>query len=193
MNPYFWLFAVCALLMTPITANISVRFSHGVRYRFRLQAAGLPFLQKKEENHPEEEEVDARDAVRGALSPELPVLISLWRGGDIQRALRSLQLEAVYLRAHLSFSDAAATAVAYAFVRTVAQTLALCARDSARVQGRVEANFREDGSELFVRCIVSARLGSLGAAAIRLGMAVKRARAKLSTAEEENHAEAASH
>lgn len=191
MNPYFWLFSVCALLMTPLSAHVSVRLGQGVRYRVRLQAAGLPFLQKKEESQPEEEEqVDAREVARGALSPDLPVALSLWRSGAIRRALGALRLDSLYIHARISFADAAATAMAYAAVRTFAQTLALCVPNPARVQGRVEADFRGEGTEIFARCIVSGRLGSLGAAALRLGWAVTRTRARL--LEEDSYA-AASH
>lgn len=191
MNPYFWLFSACALLMTPLSAQISVRVGHGVRYRVRLQAAGLPFLQKREENHPEEEErVDVQEVAHGALSPELPVALSLWKSGAIRRALGTLRLESLYLHAHISFEDAAATALIYAAVRSAAQTITLCAATPNRVQGRVEADFRGEGTEVFARCMVSGRLGSLGAAALRLGWAAWRTRARL--LEEDSYA-AASH
>ena len=47
MNLYFWLFALYALLITPVGAQVHVRIDHGVHYRIRLQAAGLPVLRKR--------------------------------------------------------------------------------------------------------------------------------------------------
>lgn len=191
MNPYFWLFSICAFLMTPLSVQVSVRLGHGVRYRVRFQAAGIPLLRKKEVNRPEEEEtLDAQEVARSALSPELPVVLALWKSGALRRALGALHMEALSIHARISFADAAATAMIYAAVRAVAQALVMCVKNPGRVQGRVEANFQCQGTEIFVRCMVSGRLGSLGAAAIRLGLDVVRTRARL--LEEDSYA-AASH
>ena len=55
MNPYLLAFSIYALLITPITLHVSVRVGRQVRYRLRLQAAGLPFLRKIKEPQPQEE------------------------------------------------------------------------------------------------------------------------------------------
>ena len=44
MNPYLMAFSIYALLITPVTLHASVRVGRQVRYRLRVQAAGLPCL-----------------------------------------------------------------------------------------------------------------------------------------------------
>ena len=46
MNPYLMAFSIYALLITPVTLHASVRVGRQVRYRPRVQAAGLPFIRK---------------------------------------------------------------------------------------------------------------------------------------------------
>ena len=91
-----------------------------------------------------------------------------------------------------SFDDAAATALCYAAVQTLLRTLA-CAGVLPRVlDGRVEMDFQAKGTEVFASGIISARLGSLGMAAIQLGAALLGERARRNRSEEETYA-AASH
>ena len=53
MNLYFWLFSLCALLMTPIGAQVHIRVEHGIHYRVRLLAAGLPVFRRKKQEEPD--------------------------------------------------------------------------------------------------------------------------------------------
>lgn len=190
MNLYFWLFALYALLITPVGAQVHVRFDHGVHYRIRLQAAGLPVLRKKDQEESRETQLQSQDVMKGMKNGDLGLMIALIRQGHVQRILRRLQWRDVEIRARISFADAAWTAVSYAFVRTCLQTLAPIR--TLPLRGRVEMDFRGEGTRVAFRCIVSARLGSLTAAVIRLWLAAAGYRAKRLAAEEEEYA-AASH
>ena len=44
MNLYFWLFLLYAVLITPVGVRVHVCVDQGIRYRIRIQAAGLPFI-----------------------------------------------------------------------------------------------------------------------------------------------------
>ena len=193
MNLYFWLFSLCAVLSVPIRIHVSARLGREVRYRMRMQAAGLPVVKKKtEEERTDEETVDSAKMAKRLFALDGPLVFSLLREGHLKRAMHALRVELFYVHARLSFENAALTAMSYAAVRTFLQTALLCLHHPPTIQGRVEMDFRQQGSEVFVRCILSARLGSLLAAALRLFAAILRIRARLLTKEEENYA-AASH
>ena len=110
MNPYLLAFSIYALLITPITLHISVRVGRQVRYRLRVQAAGLPFLRKIKEPQPQEEHtVHEEDVARTLSEPWIwPALraIGLKR---LRRALHAVHLESAYLHVRFSFDDAAVT------------------------------------------------------------------------------------
>lgn len=125
MNPYLLAFSIYALLITPITLHVSVRVGRQVRYRLRVQAAGLPFLRKIKEPQPQEEHtVHEEDVARTLSEPWIwPALraIGLKR---LRRALHAVHLESAYLHVRFSFDDAAATALCYAALQTLLRTLA---------------------------------------------------------------------
>lgn len=70
MNPYLLAFSIYALLITPVTLHVSVRVGRQVRYRLRLQAAGLPFLRKIKEPQPQEEHTVHEEDVARTLNSE---------------------------------------------------------------------------------------------------------------------------
>ena len=193
MNPYLLAFSIYALLITPVTLHVSVRVGRQVRYRLRVQAAGLPFLRKIKEPQPQEEHtVHEEDVARTLSEPWIwPALraIGLKR---LRRALHAVHLESAYLHVRFSFDDAAATALCYAALQTLLRTLACAGALPRTLDGRVEMDFRAEGTEVFTSGIIGARLGSLGMAAIQLGAALLGARARLNRTEEETYA-AASH
>lgn len=179
MNPYFWLFSLYAFLITPIRVHVSVRIGKGVWYRVRLQAAGLPFVRKTDA--PEAEEPVQQEDVARTLSGWQP-FVQLVREGEVQKALRVIHMETLYVHARFSFNDAALTALCYAGLHTLLRTLFHCGLSPRALSGRVEADFDGRGTQLFVRSIISARLGSLVPAAIRLWTAyAKHARLKEET------------
>ena len=188
MNPYLLAFSIYALLITPITLHVSVRVGRQVRYRLRVQAAGLPFLRKIKEPQPQEEHtVHEEDVARTLSEPWIwPALraIGLKR---LRRALHAVHLESAYLHVRFSFDDAAATAL-----QPLLRTLACAGALPRTLDGRVEMDFRAEGTEVFASGIIGARLGSLGMAAIQLGAALLGARARRNRTEEETYA-AASH
>ena len=193
MNPYLMAFSIYALLIAPVTLHASVRVGRQVRYRLRVQAAGLPFIRKTEEPTPQEERtVHEEDVARTLSEPWLwPALraIGLKR---LKRLLRAVHLESAYLHVRFSFDDAAATALSYAALQTLLRTLACAGALPRTLEGRVEMDFRAEGTEVFASGIIGARLGSLGMAAIQLGAALLAERARLNRTEEETYA-AASH
>ena len=193
MNPYLLAFSIYALLITPVTLHCSVRVGKAVRYRLRIQAAGLPFIRKTKEPPPQEERtVHEEDVARTLSEPWIWPAIRVVGLRRLKRLLRAIHLESAYLHVRFSFDDAAATALCYAAVQTLLRTLA-CAGVLPRVlDGRVEMDFQAKGTEVFASGIISARLGSLGMAAIQLGAALLGERARRNRTEEETYA-AASH
>ena len=190
MNLYFWLFALYALLITPVGAQIHIRVDHGIHYRVRLRAAGLPFLHKKKEEEPQDTRLHYGDVMQSMKERDYGLFASLMRQGHFGRILRLFEWQDTEIRARISFEDAALTALVYTLIQTVLQTAAHI--HPLPLKGRVEMDFRGEGTLLSIRCIATARLGNLTAAAIRLWLASARYRAKHSSAEEENYA-AASH
>ena len=191
MNLYFWLFALYALLITPVGAQVHVRIDHGVHYRIRIRAAGLPVLRKKKEENPQEEmHIQSTDVMKGMKNWNYGLFAALMKQGHLLRLFRLFDWRDLEIRARISFEDAALTAVTYALIRTVLQSMAPIR--PLPVRGRVEMDFRGEGSTFSLRCIADARLGKLMAAAIRLWLAIVRHRMKQLKTEEEQHA-AASH
>ena len=193
MNPYLLAFSIYALLITPVTLHCSVRVGKAVRYRLRIQAAGLPFIRKTKEPPPQEERtVHEEDVARTLSEPWIWPAIRAVGLRRLKRLLRAIHLESASLHVRFPFDDAAATALCYAAVQTLLRTLA-CAGVLPRVlDGRVEMDFQAKGTEVFASGIISARLGSLGMAAIQLGAALLGERARRNRTEEETYA-AASH
>ena len=188
MNLYFWLFALYALLITPVGAQVHIRIDHGVHYRVRLRAAGLPVLRKKKEEDPKQEiSLRSGDMMKNW---DYGMFAMLMHEGHFGRILRLFEWQDLNIRARISFEDAALTAMLYALIRTVLQTVSHI--HPPPVKGRVEMDFQGNGTKISLRCIGFARLGSITAAAIRLWLAVLSYRAKRSAAEEETYA-AASH
>lgn len=190
MNLYFWLFALYALLITPVGAQIHIRIDHGFHYRLRLRAAGFPVLRKMEQEEPRDVQLRSDDLMKGAKEMDYGLLIALIRQGHLSRIIRLFEWRDIEVLARISFEDAALTAMVYSLVRTVLQTAAHIR--PLPMRGRVEMDFQGKGTKLSFRCIAFARLGSITAAAIRLWLAVLSYRAKRSAAEEETYA-AASH
>ena len=193
MNPYLIAFSVYALLITPVTLHASVRLGTQVRYRLRVQAAGLPFMRRTYgEEREKERTVREEDVTRTLSEPWIwPVLRAVGVRG-LLRLARVLRLESVYFHVRVSFDDAAATAMCYATLETLLRALACLGALPRSVEGRVEMDFQARGTEVFTSGIISARLGSLGIAAIRLGAALVKSRARQNRTEEETYA-AASH
>ncbi len=191
MNLYFWLFAFYALLITPVGAQVHVRVDHGVHYRIRIRVAGLPVLRKKKEEDPQEEiKLQSRDVMKGMKQWDYGLFAALMKQGHLLRMFRLFDWRDLEVRARISFEDAALTAMTYSLIRTFLQSVAHI--HPLPVKGRVEMDFRGEGSTVSLRCIADARLGKLMAAAIRLWLAVVRHRINQVKTEEEQHA-AASH
>lgn len=76
-----------------------------------------------------------------------------------------VHLESAYLHVRFSFDDAAVTALCYAALQTLLRTLACAGALPRTLDGRVEMDFRAEGTEVFASGIIGARLGSLGMAA----------------------------
>lgn len=193
MNPYLLFFSLYAVLITPITLHASVRAGKELRYRLRVQAAGLPFVRMAQREEDGERPVREEDVARTLADPWLYRILS---AVGIRRLaallMRAVHLERVYVHVRFSFADAAATALCYAAVQTALRALALAGAAPKALYGRVEMDFGGRGTELFARGIITARLGSLGMAAILVGAAMVSGRAGRGRTEEEAYA-AASH
>jgi len=183
LNPYFWFFAIYAVLITPFTIHGSVRLEKTLRWKIQLRLAGLPLLHTGKGG-------EAQKTADVLASADVRLLAALLKDGSIRRFVSVFKMERFDIYARLSLNDAALTATLYALLRTVLQTLAVCGALTRTVNGRVEVDFESRGSQMALDGIFACRLGSLGLAAIRLGMAM--ARQKRLSAEEEAYA-AASH
>lgn len=189
MNGYFWLFALCAALSTPVTVHVRVRMDHGMHYRLRLQAAGLPLLRKREEDDTAgEKTLHSRQMANSLFSLDGNLLFALFHGGHFKRVLKAFRLLDAQVYIRLSFADAAYTALGYAALRTVLQTVLACLPDPRAVRGHVDVSFDAKGSEAAVQCIFGTRLGTLAIAMVRMGAAMIRLRSAERT--EERYAEA---
>ena len=189
MNPYFLFFSLCALLGTPISLHASVRVGRRVRYQIRLQAAGLPFMRRKGEgDRSKERPVKQEDVARTVATADPQTLLCALKTVRSKRLYRLVHLESVYVHARLSFDNAALTALLFSFTRTVLETLARCSAYPNRLKGRMEADFHANGSELFIRGIFMARLGSLMYAAAVVAAGMLKARAAQARMEEETYA-----
>ena len=187
MNLYFWAFSFYVLMITPVSVQAHILIEHGIHYRLRLRAAGLPVLRKIKQEQPDEK-LHSIDMLKGMKQWDAGLAASLIREGHLGRLWRLFQWRDCEIHARISFEDAALTATTYAVIRTVAQTWAHI--HPLPVRGHVEMDFQGKGAMLSLRCIASARLGSLLAAAVRLWLAVIRYRAGRLSAEEENYASA---
>lgn len=193
MNPYLLAFSIYALLITPVTLHASVRVGRQVRYRLRVQAAGLPFIRKTKEPTPQEERtVHEEDVARTLSEPWIWPMLRAIGLKRLKRMLCILHLESAYIHVRFSFDDAAATALCYAALQTLLRALACAEALPRALDGRVEMDFQAKGTEVFASGIIGARLGSLGMAAIQLGAALLDERARRKRTEEETYA-AASH
>lgn len=188
MNPYFMVFALYALIISPVTLHASVRIGRGVRYRILLQFSGLPVINRSFDGERQREKrVKDRD-VAGALKPDtFRAAKAIAHSQAVRHLPRLFRWEGLHVRVRLSFDDAAATAMSFAGLHAVAN-VARALAPNAPLTGRVEADFQGRGSELYARCIVSARLGSLGYAAIVLASILMEARERRSPTEERSYA-----
>lgn len=191
MNLYFWAFSLYALMITPVRVLTCIRIGRDVRYRVRVGLAGAALFRKRWKAN-QEKKVDSGKFAKGIVRLDRKLLWHLMKTGEVRRMFGSLKLAELTVHAKLSLQDAAATALLFAGIRTFLQTAALCSPVRFALKGHMEADFRAEGSEVMLECMISARLGSLLAAGARLGLAAWNARADLSLAEEENNA-AASH
>lgn len=155
MNGYFWLFALIALLMTPVTVGISLDWQGRLQMRLRLWIGGLPvpIPQKGQQTGPKQGKSQKMDWVAAFLHGRKTIL----------RAAH-LQIENVNVRIRLGLADAAATALGFALLRTLLQSLSLSALPQLR--GRVEPVFQDGQTSLHGDCMIFTRLGNLALAAI---------------------------
>ena len=155
MNGYFWLFALIALLITPVKTNISLDWQGRLQVRLRLWMGGLPvpIPQKPHQAAPKQGKSRKLDWAAAFLHGRKTIL----------RAAQ-LQVESVNIQARLCFADAAATALGFALLRTLLQSLSLSTLPQLR--GRVEPVFQEGQTTLHGDCMIFTRLGNLALAGI---------------------------
>lgn len=187
MNWYFWGFSLYALLITPLQTSACIRIGRDVRYRVRFRVAGFPAGSRRWKAD-EEEKVDSNRLAKGIIRLDKGLLWQLMKTGEVKRMLGVVRLDGVSVYARLSFRDAALTALCFSSLRTFLQTLALCIPKPLVIKGRVDADFRAQGTEVMVECMIFARLGNLLASGVRLWAALMRARASLLKQEENNAA-----
>ena len=181
MNPYFWFFAVWAFLITPVTVHAGVRFQGGFYWRIRILLAGIPIAEKRKG----EKHQDAHRLLKAWRSPRRRLAAALIRDGSIRKVMRAFQCEQLQIRVRISFEDAAATAMMYAFCRTVLETLDRCERLPPRISAMMEVDFQSLGTVAVAQGIFSARLGTLAIAGIHLLISALRHRAALALEEQQ--------
>ena len=183
LNAYFWIFALYAVLITPVALNVHIRFDGKIDWRMRLYIAGIPVVKREKKEKP------GRTAGLLTRQKRHRLAFALVRDGSAARMIRSMHLQQVQLYARLSFEDAAATAMTFAFLRTLMQSLTCCGVLKDELSGALQADFGGKGTGADVRCIFTGRLGKLCVAGIHLMVSAAKAKAGL-TAEEEEYAAA---
>ena len=186
MNPYFWFFAVWALMITPVTIHAGIRLDRGIHWRMRLLIAGIPITdRRKGESSSEEETLQAQQLLQGLISPKRQLIMALVHDGSLKRLLRVFRWNQLYVQGRLSFQDASQTALSYALIRTLLETLQRCGVLPGKITGRIEADFHSQGTQFWLQGIFSARLGKVAIAGIRLCISALRHRAELATEEKQ--------
>lgn len=178
MNLYFGLFAMLALLITPVEARLRLTWDGAPHLFLRLYVSGAPL------RIPQGRQKPARAQDRSAAGTRLAALLK-----QRKRIFRCahLRLRGLKVRITLAGENAAATALVFAAARLLWQTLALCGTLS--LQGGVRADFRRGQTCAEADCIIFTRLGNLVLAAI-LWYAEY---AKQAKGKEDGYATAASH
>lgn len=182
MNLYFWFFAICAFGMTPVEAETWIQLNQEVRWRITISVAGVRVFCKRKKQQGEKRK--AAGVFKGLFSPGGHFLRAFVGEDALKGFLRAFRWRSARLVIHLSFDDAALTAMGYSLVRTLMQMLANMRLLPEQLTGRVEADFQAQGSCAEFRGIFCARLGTLLLAGMRLGLAALRVRARLALEEE---------
>ena len=186
MNPYFWFFAVWAFLITPVSVHAGVRIDHSVHWRLRIVIAGIPVMRRNQSGKGRDEKtLEAQQVFQSLASPHKKLMMALIHDGTLQNVLHVFRWERLHVQARLSFADASATALGYAFVRTLLETLQRCGALPGQVTGYIGADFQALGTEIELQGIFSARLGKVAIVGIRLGISALRHRAELATEEKQ--------
>ena len=173
MNPYFWLFALIALAITPVEARLRLEWNDGPALHLQIWAGGLPIPMPRPKKQKAGQDLDW-------------LLAFMARRKAILKTA-GLRVRQAVIRLRLGTKDAAATALAFGFLRVVLQTLRLCGLTA--LQGRVEPDFQHTATEGSLECMIFTRLGRLAMAGVILYLDyAKRVKNK-----EDGYATAASH
>ena len=181
MNPYLLCLSAYALLILPLTLRFRLRLGKRSGYRFRVQAAGLPFVRRRTTDDRRDERPLREKTVATTLAAVDPALLRACLSPTvISRALRAVRVEALRLDARFDFADARRTAVWYAALSTALRTAALTGALPPRFSAGLTAGFAGSGTELLFQGILTLRLGSLLPAAAGFAKAYLRAARKKS-------------
>ena len=180
MNPYFWLFAVWGLLITPVTVQTGVWFSHGFHWKLQIVVSGIPVMEKQRKKMDEPQKAkEMNQLLLGWFSPRRRMASALFRDGTMKKFIQCFRCEGMQMMARISFQDAAATAIVYSLIRTVLEMLHHCGMMPDKLVGRVAVDFQAQGTALMVQGIFSARLGTIAIAGFRLLISALRHHAEL--------------
>ena len=175
MNWYLLCFLLYAVFITPVTVLVRVSVGQDVRFRVCLRAAGVSLLGKKGEKE-RMLPLHSSGWTQKLNDSRKEMLMNLYRQGAFGRIIRLLEWRQVEWVAHISLDDAAQTAVVYAALRVMWQTLRQICKTN--MKARIEADFQGEGFGFEFRCIVSARVGNITAEGIRLWSATAREKNK---------------
>ena len=181
LNVYFWAFAIFAVLITPVALTVHICYDEKIDWTMQLYIAGIPVIKRKKREKPHQ------TVSLMARKKKQKLAFLLVRDGSAARLLRSMPLERVRIDARLSFEDAAATAMVFAFLKTLTQTLTCCGVQRGKLAGAVQDDFGGWGTRADVSCIFAGRLGRIGLAGAHLMISAAKAKAGLA-AEEVKHA-----
>ena len=173
MNPYFCLFALIALAITPVEARLRLEWNNGFAFHLEIRLGGLPIPLPQAKGKKPDQSLDW-------------LLAFLARRKAVLKAA-GLKVRRAVIRLRLGTKDAAATALACGALCTVLQTLRLCGLTV--LHGRVEPDFQHTAPEGYLECMIFTRLGSLAMA----GMILYLEYAKRVKSKEDGYATAASH
>lgn len=189
MNLYLLFFVIYSALIAPITARFSLRLGPRAGFGMRFALSGVPVLKRRAPGDMRDERpIKERDVAHALGSTNLRLLktafaLSLWR-----RLKGMVRIDSLYIHARFAFADVCKTALLYALTRETLRGLCAIPAVRRKLSGHVEATFKNVGTEVLIRCIVTARLGSLALAALLFGALYLSKKAGKSPPEEEKHA-----
>ncbi len=202
VNFYLLFLCLYAVLILPMTLTVELRVGERWAYRVQVNVTGLRLGGRRfrwgKAGRGKERKPEAAEAYEPVPSL-LKLKPALWRlllSRPFWRSLRrSVHVRRLWVRLHVAFPDAAATAVGYVVAATAMDVFRHIGFPLAEVELTAQADFSGKGTQAVIGGILFARLGSLALVTSRAIVRYQRIRGEESiglplSMEEDEHATA---